>query len=187
MKGCSRLSFISKLTGMEFTYEFPSLFNFKFLQIEYYSFYLFSIIESNQIFQIIVRLFAEQSFLIISDSQENLTSICLGLSSILLPFKWPFINISYLPQSMYNYIDSPVPYIIGIKDDDTFKNKLLKDTTFINNIIIISKGKATLVYHQTLDFSYPYIKNMQEKMEALLRKIKCKVNKLSISFAISRA
>ena len=48
---------------------------------------------------------------------KNLSIWPTGLISLLKPFDWQSTIITYLKQDMLDYLDAPVPYLIGISTD----------------------------------------------------------------------
>lgn len=150
---------------LNFNYTFPSFLNMKFLPMEYLSSYLFEILEIEYLYDIIVRLLLDHSFLIISESLELATSLVLALYFIILPFKWPFTLIPHIPNSMISFVESPVPYIIGIKGSLDDFNYFKDDNSFENNIIHISqKMKATIYFHTESSFKEPSFNNLKSKI-----------------------
>lgn len=167
---------------LDFEYTFPCLIDKKFIQIDFYSQSLFSAVDIDLLFIIIVRVLSEESFIIISEDISYLTSIVLGISQLILPFKWPFILISFLPESMYSIIDSPVPYIIGIVNGEE-KYKEYKESFLELNIIyfpsssietnpkrFLSNEKKKTVFREEIKFKMPYLSNLYDSLQGLGRK-----------------
>jgi len=51
---------------------------------------------------------------IFSNDISRLSSFCQALISLLYPFTWQHIFIPVLPQSLIDYVCSPVPFVIGV-------------------------------------------------------------------------
>lgn len=56
----------------------------------------------------------ELQIIFVSDKHEALSASTLGLASMLAPLNWAGPLISTLPSKMYEYLESPVPSVVGV-------------------------------------------------------------------------
>ncbi len=38
-----------------------------------------------------------------------------SLTTLLFPFSWPHVYVPILPAAMYNFLDAPVPFLMGLR------------------------------------------------------------------------
>ena len=86
--------------------------------------------ENNLILLLRLLLF-EQKILLVSNDYNNLTQFSLSLISLLYPFSWIHIYIPILTEKMLKYLQSFLPFIIGV-------NKTLYEQENLQNLIINS-------------------------------------------------
>ncbi len=120
------INFNSKLNNICLTYQYPNPFNEIFLGIDWLSIHFFSLLNSELLFNILIRILLEHSIIFLSEYIQHLTITVLGFSYLIRPFTWPFIIIPNLPIDLMNMIDSPVPYLIGILGDKNLKKEMIK-------------------------------------------------------------
>ena len=63
---------------------------------------------------LVKALLLEKSVILVQESIHNSAIIIESLLCLLTPFQWNLVKISYLPLSMIEFIENPVPYIVGI-------------------------------------------------------------------------
>ena len=66
---------------------------------------------------VLIVVSLSQRILLHSTSYETLTGACEALVSLLFPFVWPHIYIPMLPLQLLEYLQAPVPFIMGIHTD----------------------------------------------------------------------
>lgn len=76
--------------------------------------FIFSSFKINQVLNILLFLLSGFSFLVTSVSTTQLSIGCFSLLSLLFPIQWPVIFITVLPEHLIEYVNSPVPFIIGM-------------------------------------------------------------------------
>lgn len=161
---------------LTFNYQIPSEHNRKFLALEYHSKYIFENFDADTIYEILCRLLLDQSFLVISLSKHLLTTTVLGFVELINPFKWPFTIIPFLPNSMKSFVESPVPYVIGIQGNFSDYKFYTKDKEFNNNIIYIEEsGLVHIEYKIKFEASFPNLNNLKVKMDKFSKEKKCKL------------
>lgn len=139
------INFKSDLNNVFANYKYPNPFNEIFLAINWLAKHFFSLIDYETLFNILIRILAENSIIFISDNIQHLTITVLGFSYLIQPFKWPFIIIPNLPIELMNMIESPVPFLIGILGDINLKKKLTGNKQPHNyDIVYIGGNKIEL-------------------------------------------
>ena len=44
----------------------------------------------------------------------KMLKVCESITNLMYPFKWPHVYVPILPPSLENFLDAPVPYIMGL-------------------------------------------------------------------------
>ncbi len=130
--------FKSEISNISFKYTYPDIYEENFIAIEWLADRFFNIFDYATFHGILGRILLEQSFLFICDNIQTLTSVVLGFSYMIQPFKWPYILVPNLPIDLLNMIESPVPYLIGILGDNYLKNRLVDMNSLQTNIVYIT-------------------------------------------------
>ena len=73
-----------------------------------------SALTSSQFLKILYAMMLEKSIIFVSDNLPLLSSAVLGMQCFLHPFKWSYVQIPILPQSLVDIIEAPMPFIIGL-------------------------------------------------------------------------
>jgi len=60
--------------------------------------------------------------------------IMQSLITLLIPFEWSFVIITYLTSDLVDYLEAPVPYLIGVSSSTWSKIGTIKE--FPDDIII---------------------------------------------------
>ncbi|KAF0695705.1 Aste57867_13490 [Aphanomyces stellatus] len=63
----------------------------------------------------LAALLLETKLLVVCDDTELLTATVLGLVSLLSPLVWTGPLIAVLPATLLEYLEAPVPYVIGVQ------------------------------------------------------------------------
>jgi hypothetical protein len=116
----------------------------------------------NNVYSTLIRILLEQSYLIISDNIEYLTTIVLGLSYLIQPFKWPFILIPNLPLDLLNMVESPVPFLIGVLGDKNSKHKFINNENISANIISYVDNTFEFIVRDTGPYEEPNLSNLKQ-------------------------
>jgi DENN (AEX-3) domain len=77
---------------------------------------------------LLTHLLLEVPIIINSANQILLGSVILTLISLMKPFKWPFSIFFCLHHQRLDYMDSPVPIIIGLNNSKMNLSKILEST-----------------------------------------------------------
>ncbi len=49
-----------------------------------------------------------------SSDVDKLMLVCESATTLMYPFSWPHVYVPILPPNMENFLDAPVPYIMGL-------------------------------------------------------------------------
>lgn len=142
-------------------YKHPNKSNECFLPMHYLSINMFKLMTTEVLYDIILRVLAEQNFLFITDNIQNLTALVLGIYYLIQPFKWPFIIIPNLPLDLIEVVQSPVPFMIGILADKTTVRTFIDPEQVKNANIIYFDRKITFLQKVELGFEEPYLNNLK--------------------------
>ena len=52
--------------------------------------------------------------LVYSSDVDKLMLVCESVSALLFPFAWQHVYVPILPPNLENFLDAPVPYIMGL-------------------------------------------------------------------------
>jgi hypothetical protein len=58
-------------------------------------------------------VFKEKKILLLSTQLSNLGSIAEAIVSLVYPFRWQHVYIPLLPKAMLDYLNAPMPFIMG--------------------------------------------------------------------------
>lgn len=78
---------------------------------------LFRCFKAEKIVFLVKCLLLEQKICLRSKSKFLLTCIAEALMALIFPFKWTHVLIPILPDNLRAYIETPVPFIIGMTKD----------------------------------------------------------------------
>ena len=109
-----------------------------FLEAEWVSSCVFSNIKCEQFLYLFLALMLEKTLVFFSKSLALLTSTLMTFICLLKPFRWPYPMIFNIPESLLEFLDSPVPILIGINKGkeyvvvDKKLEKTHKECIFVN-------------------------------------------------------
>ena len=83
------------------------VFDFNFLEF-------FDIIGVENAVKLLMIVLLEHQVLVYSSELDKLMLVCECITSLMYPFKWPHVYVPILPPSLENFLDAPVPYIMGL-------------------------------------------------------------------------
>ena len=152
--------------------------NYKFLSLaeiptnDYCIDILFNTLEYSVIIKLFIALLFEKHIILIANQNMPLFCICESLRFLLFPLRWLHLYIPNLPYEQISYLDSPMPYLIGINTTKTNAQDLIN--TFPSHIIC-EVGTSTL-YGNVSNLKLPFNEEMKIKTKLLLLKSKYKNN-----------
>ncbi|KAL4426589.1 hypothetical protein ABPG74_009281 [Tetrahymena malaccensis] len=87
----------------------------------------------------------EQKLIFFSSNKSLLTSVILTFYSIYKPFTYVFPAIFNLPVEMLGMLEAPVPFIIGINKDGSFKDELEQSGTDFSDKVIVDLDRLAII------------------------------------------
>ncbi|CAI2364368.1 unnamed protein product [Moneuplotes crassus] len=109
-------------------------------KVENFDFHvLFSKIKINVLIQLYIAILLERKIIIITSDTSTNSIVIEILLSLLYPMKWNLPIVSVLSEATFDYLDAPMPYIMGISEENWEEIKAqrwdsLEDDIFIVNI-----------------------------------------------------
>ena len=85
---------------------------------------LFDCLEISAIIKLWCSVLSEKHIIFLANQGYLLFAITQGLLSLIYPFTWLYTYIPILPVNLIDYLDSPIPYIIGIISNTVDINEL---------------------------------------------------------------
>lgn len=82
--------------------------------------------------EVLKFILLEGKLIFVSKSCNLLTNVITNLISLLFPFTWPHILIPILPEKMLQFIQAPVPFIMGINNIKDLTDGLSDDVMVIS-------------------------------------------------------
>ncbi|KAL7693058.1 putative cDENN domain, uDENN domain, WD40/YVTN repeat-like-containing domain superfamily [Plasmopara halstedii] len=75
---------------------------------------MFQLFDIKSIIYLVVLVLCEYRILIHSTQQSLLCPVCEGLCTLIYPFRWQHPYVPILPRVLSEYLQAPLPYILGI-------------------------------------------------------------------------
>jgi hypothetical protein len=73
-----------------------------------------SALSADAFLKILTAIMLEKSVIFVSDNLPLLSSAVLGMQCFLRPFKWSYVQIPILPQSLVDMVEAPMPFLVGL-------------------------------------------------------------------------
>ncbi|KAL4491358.1 hypothetical protein ABPG72_008014 [Tetrahymena utriculariae] len=135
--------------------------------------------------QLYISLLLERSVVFVSISRSVLSQFILLFHSMLKPLKWTHAMITTLPKSLFDYLHSPTPIIIGINDtkqnlECQFKERF--PDSF--NIVYLDDMSFSFLKDSTFEEDSDFISILNMELEGLFDQIqgKTQIPKSKTSF-----
>lgn len=114
------------------------------LKLENYSFeLLLQSLKPKQILLLITALLLERKVVLIMKKFGNIAIIMESLVSLLAPFKWNFVFITYLSPKLIECLEAPIPYLIGVSRQIWNDYCVMKE--FPDDVIIFDIDNQSMV------------------------------------------
>lgn len=106
---------------------------------------LFDLISLDNILSLFFLLLLENKVVIVGDNSQNIFMVCDSLIQLLFPLKWMNTYIPLATEDMIQYLQSFIPFLIGM-NEEIFENakKVVIDSNM--NEIYVFKLKAQTLY-----------------------------------------
>ncbi len=103
-----------KLDSTNLILKFRNNQNFGF-NLENFNFeLLIQKLRPQMILKLVTALLLERKVILIKTHFEDISIIMQSLISLMNPFNWHHTIITYLTEEMIDFVDAPVPYLIGV-------------------------------------------------------------------------
>ena len=83
-------------------------------QFDYNLLEFFDMLGVENAVKLLVIVLLEHQVLVYSSEFDKLMLVCESITNLMYPFKWPHVYVPILPPSLENFLDAPVPYIMGL-------------------------------------------------------------------------
>ena len=133
---------------------------------------LFNSLEISVIIKLFIALLFEKHIIIVANQNMPLFCICESIQRLMFPFRWLHPYVPNLPYEQISYLESPLPYLIGINSSRTNAQDL---NSIYPSHIICEVGTSTL-YGNVSNLKLPINEEMKIKTKLLLLKSKYKNN-----------
>jgi hypothetical protein len=84
------------------------------IDIEWLCIPLMTSLKFHDFFWLILAVLQEKSVVFVSKNLALLSSCVLGILALLRPFKWPYLMVPIVPNSLKEVLDAPVPLVAGV-------------------------------------------------------------------------
>jgi len=64
--------------------------------------------------KLVTCLLLEHQILVFSSDAQKLMLVCESMLALTYPFAWPHVYVPILPPMLENFLDAPVPYVMGL-------------------------------------------------------------------------
>ena len=83
-------------------------------QFDYNLLEFFDMLGVENVVKLLIIVLLEHQILVYSSEFDKLMLVCEAITTLMYPFKWPHVYVPILPPSLENFLDAPVPYIMGL-------------------------------------------------------------------------
>ncbi len=83
------------------------LFDYSFLEF-------FHILGVENAIKLVTCVLLEHQVLVYSSEVDKLMLVCESATALMYPFAWPHVYVPILPPNLENFLDAPVPYMMGL-------------------------------------------------------------------------
>ncbi|CAJ2637647.1 unnamed protein product [Trifolium pratense] len=77
----------------------------------------------------------EKQIVVVCSNLGILSASVLSVISLILPYQWQSLQMLVLPNGMLDFLDAPVPYIVGVR------NKTSEVQSKLSNVILVDTNK----------------------------------------------
>ncbi|KAM7470264.1 hypothetical protein LguiA_008447 [Lonicera macranthoides] len=98
----------------------------------------------------------EKQIVVICSNLGILSAVVLSIIPLIRPYQWQSLLMPVLPEDMLDFLDAPVPYVVGVK------NKTSEVESKLTNVILVDANK-----NQVRSHSIPLIPQHKELISSL--------------------
>ncbi|GAB2298555.1 hypothetical protein Dimus_032622 [Dionaea muscipula] len=104
------------------------------------------VLSLESILALISGVLLEKQVVVVSPNLGILSATVLSLIPIIRPFEWQCLMLPILPEKMLDFLDAPVPYIVGIQDKPADLKIKTSNLIYVN----VLKDQVKMCYLPTL-------------------------------------
>ena len=124
----------------------------------------FDILGVENALKLLTCVLLEHQVLVFSSDCQNLMLVCESVLALIYPFKFSHVYVPILPPMLENFLDAPVPYIMGLvrrSHDITVYNRA--------SVCIVDIDNGELEFPEELP-EFPYEKELCEELQSMIVK-----------------
>jgi len=124
--------------------------------------HFFDILGVEAALKLVLCVLLEHQVLVFSSDCEKLMLVCESVLTLILPFSYPHVYVPILPPMLENFMDAPVPYIMGLV-------RRSPDINIYNRaaVCIVDIDNSELELPEELP-KFPYEEELAEEISALI-------------------
>ena len=105
--------------------------------------------------------------------------VCESMTILAYPFIWPHVYVPILPPSLENFLDAPVPYVMGLlrraHDVELYQK---------GGVCIVDIDNGELDLPEELP-NFPCESDLKEEIESIILEVDLEIGMFILSFCIS--
>ena len=124
----------------------------------------FDILGVENALKLVTCVLLEHQVLVFSSDCQNLMLVCESVLALIYPFKFSHVYVPILPPMLENFLDAPVPYIMGLlrrSHDISIYNRA--------SVCIVDIDNGELELPEELP-EFPYEKELAEELQSMIAK-----------------
>ncbi|XP_032781013.1 DENN domain-containing protein 5B isoform X2 [Daphnia magna] len=155
----------STLTSSTLIFQRPSvhselpLFEYEIVQV-------IDLLGIDHLIQLWTCLLLESQVLIYSQDFSRLMLVAESLTTLLFPFSWPHVYVPILPAAMYNFLDAPVPFLMGLRSLPSDDARIPSEA----NLCMVDIDNDRITIPEDLP-SFPQHRELADELREVLTKL----------------
>lgn len=107
---------------------------------------LFSTLQLDNILMLFRRVLLDTSNILLANDKNTLIQCCEAIKTLIFPYKYEQVNVSYLPKALMDRVDAPFIFLLGVERQH-YKESYIKDGTYI---IDLDQNKISQIPHTSV-------------------------------------
>ncbi|XP_046464167.1 DENN domain-containing protein 5B-like isoform X1 [Daphnia pulex] len=120
----------------------------------------------DHLIQLWTCLLLETQVLIHSHDFNRLMLVAESLTTLLFPFSWPHVYVPILPDAMENFLDAPVPFLMGLRSLPSDDARIPSEA----NLCMVDIDNDRITIPEDLP-SFPQHKELADELREVLTKL----------------
>jgi hypothetical protein len=92
------------------------------------------------------RVLLDTSNILLANDKNTLIQCCEAIKTLIFPYKYEQVNVSYLPKALMDRVDAPFIFLLGVERQH-YKESYIKDGTYI---IDLDQNKISQIPHTSV-------------------------------------